>query len=53
MTFSLATLNLFDHLLNQVQVPASSTDFREVTEVIANAKDELATALEEALPSVD
>lgn len=53
MTFSEPTLKLFEHLLNQVQVPASASDFREVSEVIATAKDELTAALVEVSPPVD
>ncbi len=50
---TLETLLLFEHLLNQVQLPASAPDFKEAAERIINARADLNDALEDARPAVD
>jgi hypothetical protein len=50
---TLETLLLFEHLLNQVQVPASAADFAEISQRIIQAKTDLAAALAEVAPPVD
>lgn len=45
MTFSATTLQLFQELLGNVQLPASAANFEEIAAVIVRAKSELAEAL--------
>ena len=44
MTFSESTLELFNHLINQLNVPAGASNFDELARQISTAKRELLEA---------
>lgn len=48
---SIDTLNLFQGLLNRVNVNAAEPDFEEAAAMIVKAKKELAAAIEAASPA--